>query len=353
MNAYRQIENSGVAERLLCLDGWRGMAILFVLVGHFAVFAPSGLAPAGVECFFVLSGRLMAEILIVRRVPLGTFLARRLSRIVPALAVFVLIMLAALLAAPDYSSPGKSLLGAAGAMLFFQNYLPADSVLPFFEHTWSLAVEEHSYLLLAAIVLVGARSRRAAAGAALLLAFAAMANGLATTWHHPADGLYPYTRTDVRAASILLPFALWIIVQPRLGQVKGLWLEWLGPLCLVAGLAFHLAAAPDGLAFTLGTACLAVAVVTIHRAHRLVLGLLGSRFAVWFGLISFSLYLWQQPLFAAARNGAPVLLCLAIALGCALWSFHAVEGPARARLNRAFARGRWSPGAPLAETRPA
>lgn len=353
MDACRQIECSGPADRLKILDGWRGMAILFVLVGHFSVYAPPGLARAGVDCFFVLSGRLMAEILIVRRIPLGRFIARRVSRIVPALAVFVLIMLVALLAAPGFASAERSLLGAAGAMFFFHNYIPADQVLPFFEHSWSLAVEEHSYLLLAAIVLITARKPRTTACAALLLAIAGMANGLLATSQGNADGLYPYWRTDVRAASILLSFGLWILLEPRLPKLKSQWLEWLGPVSLLAGLSLHLAGAPDRLCFTLGTALLAVAVVTIDRARPAMLRLLESPVPVWLGLVSFSLYLWQQPLYVASRNGAPILLCLAIAFGCALWSFHAVEGPARTRLNRAFARPRVSPAGALGGRRPA
>ena len=354
MGALLQIEGEAPAERLKCLDGWRGMAILCVLVGHFAVFAPPGLAPAGVDLFFVLSGRLMAELLIVRRVPLGEFLVRRASRILPALAAFVLLMLAALLAAPGYASASRSLLGASAAMFFFQNYLAAEHVLPFFEHCWSLAVEEHSYLLLAGVALVAGRSRPAAAGAALLLAAAAMANGYAMNWHDFGDGLYPYTRSDVRAASILLSFALWVLIQPRLPHLQSRAITWLAPGFLTAGLALHLVGGvPDRLCFTLGTFCFAIAVVTIDRAHPRLLALLGSPLLTWLGLVSFSLYLWQQPLFVATRSGAPILACLPIAFGCAWWSFHAIEGPARAGLNRAYGRFRARPRLPAAESRPA
>ncbi|MBB6484382.1 acyltransferase family protein [Rhizobium lusitanum] len=60
------------------LDGWRGLAILIVLTGHFGgdTVLP-GLASAGVDLFFVLSGRLMAEILFVRKIPLRLFFFRR------------------------------------------------------------------------------------------------------------------------------------------------------------------------------------------------------------------------------------------------------------------------------------
>ena len=52
-------------ERITYLDGWRGLAIIMVLLGHFFSIRLFSLAPFGVEFFFVLSGRLMAEILFV------------------------------------------------------------------------------------------------------------------------------------------------------------------------------------------------------------------------------------------------------------------------------------------------
>jgi len=68
------------------LDGWRGLAILIVLTGHFGGYRVlPDLAPTGVNLFFVLSGRLMAEILFVRKTPLGPFFFHRFSRVYPGL----------------------------------------------------------------------------------------------------------------------------------------------------------------------------------------------------------------------------------------------------------------------------
>jgi len=58
------------------LDGWRGAAIALVILGHF--FLPNtGVASTGVEVFFVLSGRLMAEILFIESYPLKRFFLKR------------------------------------------------------------------------------------------------------------------------------------------------------------------------------------------------------------------------------------------------------------------------------------
>jgi peptidoglycan/LPS O-acetylase OafA/YrhL len=328
----------GVAarERLPWLDGWRGMAILLVLLGHFAPGAPRGLGGVGVDCFFVLSGRLMAEILIVRRTDLPTFFVRRASRILPALAVFVLFLLPALLAAPAYESRGDTLLGAAGALSFFQNYIPREHIVGMFEHTWSLAVEEHSYLILAFVALLTLRSRRAAGAAALLFAAAAMLNGLRLGLLPAADG-FEYWRTDVRAASVLLSFAAWLAVEPLRGSVRGRAVAWACPSFLALGLALEIApGVPDWLRFTAGTASLVVAVATLDVAAVRFRGLFEMRWLTWLGLVSYSLYLWQQPFYVAVMSGMPLLVCLPIAFACAIWSHYRVERPARARINALF-----------------
>ena len=71
-------------------DGWRGLAILLVLVGHFTFSKWVWEERMGVDVFFVLSGMLMSNILFVDRMPLKDFYIRRFSRIIPGLVVFLL-----------------------------------------------------------------------------------------------------------------------------------------------------------------------------------------------------------------------------------------------------------------------
>jgi hypothetical protein len=76
------------------LDGWRGGVVLLLLVGHLELLPTiSGhsfyTGRLGVECFFVLSGRLMAEILFVRQTPIGIIYWRRISRIFTAFWLFL------------------------------------------------------------------------------------------------------------------------------------------------------------------------------------------------------------------------------------------------------------------------
>jgi Acyltransferase family len=77
--------------RIGYLDGWRGIAIVLVLLGHFAPVDAANLGTLGVDFFFVLSGRLMAEILFIKRVSLPAFYLRRFSRVYPGLLAFVVL----------------------------------------------------------------------------------------------------------------------------------------------------------------------------------------------------------------------------------------------------------------------
>lgn len=74
------------------LDGWRGVAIVLVLIGHFNDIGLVWLGPFGVMLFFALSGRLMCELLFIKKVELVTFFFRRFSRILPTFWLFLLIV---------------------------------------------------------------------------------------------------------------------------------------------------------------------------------------------------------------------------------------------------------------------
>ena len=65
------------------LDGWRGLAIAFLLVGHFFPVPGINFGRVGVDFFFVLSGLLMCRLLFIKEVPIKTFYKRRIARIFP------------------------------------------------------------------------------------------------------------------------------------------------------------------------------------------------------------------------------------------------------------------------------
>lgn len=318
--------------RLAYLDGWRGVSLVLVLVGHFTDLS-RWVAPFGVEMFFVLSGRLMAELLIVRRQPLRIFLWRRMTRVWPALWAYIGLVASGLAVAAWWGDRRNVIAGALASLTFTQNYVSAHVSVPYFDHHWSLAVEEHCYLLLALLAAIAARRSVAAAALALLVTALAWLSGWTQVVVIGDDPYFTYLQTDTRAGSVLLPFALHLAAQSRRGRAGLTHLPWLAPVAL-ASAAVCAAATPIGpLRYTAGTAALALGVVAIDTAPAMLRRWLMLPWLTWIGAASFSLYLWQQPFMMLARAGAPPLPCLAAALAVGLWSFYRVERPARRTLN--------------------
>ena len=73
------------SSRIEALDGWRGLAIAALLLGHFLPYWRINLGRTGAELFFALSGSLMGWILFQRQMKLGELGPRRFARIVPSM----------------------------------------------------------------------------------------------------------------------------------------------------------------------------------------------------------------------------------------------------------------------------
>ncbi|UYY58448.1 acyltransferase family protein [Sphingomonas sp. S2-65] len=313
------------------LDGWRGLCILMVLAGHF-VPQLARLAPLGVEMFFVLSGMLMAELLVIRRQPLATFVARRGTRVLPLLALYTGVVTLGMAIAALVGGAAVSWQSPMATLLFFSNYLAEPA--PLLEHSWSLAVEEHSYLLLVLVAVASRRRAPLAAAIALLLAVAMAINGAARFYDGVPDPVYLFWRSDVRAASVLFAFALRLAIARVPDGQGGAAAALLSPLCLVCAVACM----PAGGALTplrlAGTTLFAgMAVNMIPFAVPAFRRLLSMPVLTRLGTLSFSLYLWQQPLFLATKGDFPAVVAVPILLLLATWSYLRVEAPARRFLN--------------------
>jgi peptidoglycan/LPS O-acetylase OafA/YrhL len=106
-------------------------------------------------------------------------------------------------------------------------------------------------------------------------------------------------------------------------------------LPLAAGLialALNTNHVPDPVKYSVGAFFLAVAIATVGSAPAFVIRILSSRVLLFFGAISFSLYLWQQP-FVTLIPG-PAFARVFAALFIAMASFYLIERPARRLLNR-------------------
>lgn len=313
------------------LEGWRGVAIVFLLLGHYggALFFPFG--RLGVEFFFVLSGRLMAHLLFVNDVSLRDFYVRRISRVFPALWLFVFAALAVTYVSGKF---GVTLNDAFHALTFTVNYTERPTV---FEHIWSLCIEEHSYVVLSLIALWSRRRSINVVALLAVLAIVGILNGAFQTWYLGHDYFSVYWRTDVRASSILISAAIYLHLRSNGTQIDPL----LCVIVIMSGITLELfKVVPDPIKYSLGTLLLAIGVAGAEKLPDIVRAFLTSRVVSTFGLWSFSIYLWQQP---GALKDHHVLLFLVAAIATGVTSFYLVEQPARRWINARMSRNAPAP----------
>jgi peptidoglycan/LPS O-acetylase OafA/YrhL len=314
--------------RFRYLDGWRGIAIAGVLVDHFAGADHFNSGRAGVELFFVLSGRLMAQILFVGELSLANFYYRRFTRVWPTLAILIGALL---LGGWLVHKTGIPLMPALSSLTYTYNYFAfSHDRESRIDHLWSLCIEEHTYLYLGLLAWVARRRPGLLwpilTGTLVLNAI----DGIICTYALKLDYYHTYWRTDVRMSSILLGAAAFLARAEGRIVLNGAWPPMIG----LIGISLNLDAIPDPLKYTVGTACLALCVANIDYAGRRVVGLLSNQWLVYAGTISYSVYIWQQPFFELAHrySGHRLLLC-SLALACGVVSYYLIESPIRSWLN--------------------
>jgi peptidoglycan/LPS O-acetylase OafA/YrhL len=166
------------------IQGLRGVAILLVVLFHSGLAMPGGFI--GVDVFFVLSGYLIAGLLVDELaqsgdIDLRRFYARRIRRLLPALATLTSFTLLASLVVVELGEPlrlvGRTAIAAsvsaANVVLYRDHgYFGPDAEANPLLHTWSLSVEEQFYVIFPLVVLLGVRigTRRRRTGEATLRA---------------------------------------------------------------------------------------------------------------------------------------------------------------------------------------
>lgn len=333
------------------IQGLRAIAVLAVILFHFnPAWLPGGFV--GVDVFLVISGYLIASILLGKKAQvdynlasaLRYFYASRLKRIAPA--YFVMLIVVSLLAAvlflpPDLAIYKKGLKQAAwfNSNHYFAGFgdyfAPANHEQPLL-HTWSLAVEIQFYLLAPFLVLLLPSKALKWLLVALLIGLTALAEYRLRVLGIQQETYYSlYARLPAFFAGTLAA-----LFMRTTGERCG-WFSSLGLALVLVAAAMQPSLGPfPGLAALLPVA--GAVLILLRPAQGPAGQLLASQPMVWLGELSYSLYLWHWPVLALLRyyTGVEVLdisfslLFIMLTLLLATLSFYGVETPLRARSSR-------------------
>lgn len=338
------------------LDGLRAVAVLMVLAAHmyqtvgfpdwphFKLLCRQG--ANGVDIFFVISGFLITTLLAREidregQIDLKKFYLRRSLRIIPA--YFALVLVVAVLHQVGYVTMRPR--DWIGALTYTSNFY----YRPSWElgHSWSLAIEEHFYLLWPFVLYAGGIRWGWRVGVFWLVACALIRIGIALgvpAHLFPVGSFYHETSncsamaevwTLTRLDTITMGSLLALLCRSDKGRAwldrwttpKRMWL-FLGIFCLSLVLCrsgkYTLCAS-----YTVNGFCIAMLIWGMIRSEGVMRAILNNRWLRAIGLGSYSLYLWQQlfinPHHAGWVHQFPQNMFFAV--GAACLSFWLIERP--------------------------
>jgi peptidoglycan/LPS O-acetylase OafA/YrhL len=327
------------------LDGLRALAVISVIFFHISLFdrfawlEPFRNGALGVTCFFVISGFLITKLLVDERgqngsIDLKRFYLRRAFRIFPPFYLYLLVI--AILGLLHYVHVDlKSFILSAA---YLRDYLPHPTI-PVLEHIWSLSLEEQFYLIwpvclfffrprvclrIAVIAIVASPFIR-------LLTYAlvpVMRDHINMMLHTRMDaimvgaaltlaqqqGTYKRILAALANPLWLVPVALYFLAQPALT------LHFRGTFSLLVG-------------FSLNALGCGIVLLQVTSAPHTWLGkLLNLKWLRHLGIISYSLYLWQQLFTVTAWLAFPLNVVVIFLLAeCSYWL---IERPSVKLRNR-------------------
>ena len=330
------------SARIPTLDGWRGVAILMVLIAH----AEAGLlgrawkydwldiGQHGVTIFFVLSGYLITSRLLAEDLrDLRSFYIRRFFRLMPVVWTY-LIFICAFAAALHIHIIGRDI---TPCLFLYRNYVAETPTNAMTSHFWSLSIEEQYYLLWPSVLLLAGRKR--AFAFAFILAFACAGyRFLFWAKYLIRGGL----NSEVRMDALLIGSALGIALEHPafrrwVRQYANALIMTAGPVLVICIARFHKLTPISEV-----SAIAALLAATSMRPDSLCGRMLDQHHLAFVGSISYSLYVWQE-FFLVPHWGPLAPIMIALLPLAAIMSYGLVERPCR-RLGARIIRP--TPGTP-------
>jgi len=338
------------------IDGLRAIAVLAVIFFH-AGFSSFKGGYVGVDIFFVISGYLISDLIIrdvaTNNFSIREFYGRRVRRIFPALFLMLLLTIPiswCVMSPAELKNYGASLVSVpifASNVFFWREagyFQPPTDMLPLL-HTWSLAVEEQFYVIFPYLIIVLwtlKRNVRIAVLTVLFLMSITIAQALSASKPMAAFYLLPTRGWEFligTAAAMLISTRTFQTLPKcffRLGGTLGL------SLIFFSVSTFSNSTRNPGLITFIPTVG-ALLIILFSTQGSLSSKFLGNRAFVGVGLVSYSAYLWHQPIFAFSRHiglkkdflSSFFIILVLIFLSILSWKY--IEQPFRDR-NRIKAR---------------
>ena len=304
------------------LDGWRAIAVIGVMMTHdrsWVIFGHSlstamGYGGYGVYLFFAISGflittRILEEEAICGQFDIRRFYIRRVFRIQPAALVYLAVVSVVMLAGLSRDS----WFSWVSALCLFTNFTWHPWSVPTLTgHFWTLAVEEHFYILLS-VTLWMVKRYRATALAVLLTGFTlplVASYGIRHGWYLPAN---TPRSTQWQLTPLLLASLVAVMLRRKvlLRLVKAMlypWVAFAGTLGIIVGklvyaeLRYHLTFEPlhhlpDMYPFAATYLLILWIVATVFHPDSWTTRVLELGWMRFIGRISYSLYLWHVLVF--------------------------------------------------------
>ena len=333
------------------IDGLRAIAVIPVILFHAGFTFFSG-GFVGVDIFFVISGFLITKIILLElkneSFSILKFYERRARRILPALFLVLLACLPAawlILLPSDMWNFSQTMVTVSGfySNIFFwktSGYFESAAELKPLLHTWSLAVEEQYYVLFPIFLLIAWRfGQRAILFILLIVGCVSLA---LAQWGSVANPDAAFYLLPTRGWELLIgAFVAFydsaenkLVLTNRQNQI----LSAIGLGLLLFALFVFDKHTPFPSVYAL-VPTVGAALIILSATQETVVGkLLGSKVFVGIGLISYSAYLWHQPLLAFARHASfdqpsrsVYALLVAASLILAYFTWKYIEAPFRNR----------------------
>jgi peptidoglycan/LPS O-acetylase OafA/YrhL len=328
------------------IDGLRAVAVVPVILFHADFDWFSG-GFIGVDVFFVISGYLITTLLIDdlenNRFSIIGFYERRARRILPALFLVMLacIPFSWMLLLPDqFKDFSQSLFAVsvfASNILFYKEsgYFELETSEKPLLHTWSLAVEEQYYIVFPIFLFLAWRFGRDRVF--WLLVVTAVVSLVFSEWVGKTDPNKNFYLAPSRAWELLFGSLAAFIIQKNVIKGNNL-LSLFGFAAIIFSIFFFNQKTPFPGIYTLVPVIGTLFIILYCNAETIIGRCLSTRTVVYIGLISYSAYLWHQPVLAFSKiytlnqiNSYNTWFFVCVSFGLAIFTYKYVEQPFRDR----------------------